>query len=132
MIVARSLDAPFRTAAGNGKLHIESDAAREGRGGGGGLRPHELLEAALAACMNISVRHQAEALGAGPVEVRTAVQLDRSRPGEARYHFRFRIDGDLTAAHREALEAAARSCVLGQTLRRAAALVEDPGLELEP
>ncbi len=132
MIVARSLEAPFRTLVTNGRLRIDSDAARGGRGGGGGLRPHELLEAALAACMNISVRHEAEALGIGPVEVCTAVQLDRSRPGEAAYHFRARIDGPLDGEQRRRLEAAARSCLLGQTLRRAVTLVEDPGLEVTP
>ncbi len=132
MIATRSLDGPFRTLVTNGRVCIDSDAAREGRGGGGGLRPHELLEAALAACMNISVRHQAEALGVGPVEVRTAVQLDRSRPGEAAYHFRFRIEGELAAEERRRLESAARSCLLGHTLRRAVSLVEDPGLELAP
>ncbi len=132
MITTRSLEAPFRTLATNGKLRIESDAAREGRGGGGGLRPHELLEAALAACMNISVRHRADDLGVPPVEVRTAVQLDRSRPGEAAYHFRFRVEGELTTAQRRVLEETARSCVLSQTLRRTVSLVEDPGLELEP
>jgi hypothetical protein len=41
MIATRSQDDLFRTMVTNGRLHIESDAAREGRGGGGGLRPHD-------------------------------------------------------------------------------------------
>jgi putative redox protein len=132
MILTRSLEAPYRTVATDGRFQIGADTHKLGRGGDGGLRPHQLLEAALATCMNISVRLEAQGLGAGPVEVRTAVQLDRSRPGEAAYHFRFRIDGDLTAPQREALEATARSCLLGQTLRRAVSLVEDLGLEVAP
>ncbi len=39
MIATRSLDGPFRTLVTNGKLHIDSDAAREGRGGGAGSAP---------------------------------------------------------------------------------------------
>ncbi len=132
MIATLSLDEPFRTLVTNGRFRIEADAPRGGLGGTAGLRPHELLEAALAACMNISVRLQAHELGAGPVQVRTSVDLDRSRPGEAAYRFRFRIDGALPAPQRERLEAAARGCELGQTLHRACSLVEAPGLELAP
>jgi putative redox protein len=132
MVKTRSLEAPYRTLVTNGKTQVPADTRKDGRGGEQGLRPHELLEAAVAACMNIGVRLEAEARGLGPVAVRTAVQLDRARPGVASFRFRCRVDGALDAAQRAALERTARGCAVGQTLQRAIELVEDGGLELEP
>ena len=114
------------------KTRVLADTIKLGRGGEQGLRPHELLEAAVAACMNIGVRLEAEALGLPPVEVWTTVRLDRSRPGIASYRFRCRIEGENDPNQRAALEKAVRGCAVGQTLRRTFELVEDGSLELDP
>lgn len=47
-------------------------------GGNQGFRPHELLEAALATCMNIHLRMYAANHGIELGEVTTKVTLDRS------------------------------------------------------
>lgn len=108
----------YRTTVSNGRLELTADTVKDGVGGAAGFRPHALLEAALASCMNISVRLRADELGLGPVAVATAVELDRSRPGMAAYRCRVRLEGAFTAAQRADLLAAARGCAVGQTLRR--------------
>ena len=83
MVTTQSTSRPYRTLVSRAQVRIEADAVKDGRGSGERLRPHELLEAALASCMNISARLEAEARGLGPVEVRTVVSIDRTQPGKA-------------------------------------------------
>jgi uncharacterized OsmC-like protein len=90
------------------------------------------LEAALAACMNMSARIEAERRGFPPLEIRTAVALDRSQPGKAVYRLRCRVDGPLAPGERASLEAAAKACPLGETLARTPVLLVDPTLEVTP
>ena len=132
MVTTQSTSRPYRTLVSRAQVRIEADAVKDGRGSGERLRPHELLEAALASCMNISARLEAEARGLGPVEVRTVVSIDRTQPGKAIYRYRCRVDGPLRPDERASLEAAAAACALGQTLLRTAVLAVEPTLEVAP
>jgi putative redox protein len=93
-------------------------------GGSDGFRPHELLEAAVAACMNISARLKADEMGLGPVEVATEVSLDRSQAARAVFRCQVRVGGALTDDQRAALKDAAFHCAVSQTLLRECVLVE--------
>lgn len=55
-IRAQAMPEPWRVRFTNGVHTATADTHKNGVGGGAGLRPHELLEAALASCMTITAR----------------------------------------------------------------------------
>jgi uncharacterized OsmC-like protein len=109
----------------NGRVEATADTVKGGAGSLDGFRPHELLEAAVASCMNIGVRLRADDLGCGPIEVATEVSLDRSQPARATFRCRVRVDGSVSDETRALLEQAAFDCAVGQTLRREIVLLRD-------
>lgn len=118
MVKTTSSTTRYQTAVTNGRTETSADTVKEHVGGTAGFRPHELLEAALASCMNISVRLKADELGLALAAVRTEVSLDRTVPGKAVYRYSLQIDGQLTAEQRAILEEAASRGAVSQTLRR--------------
>jgi putative redox protein len=123
MVKTTSKATRYQTAITNGRSETSADTVKENVGGTAGFRPHEILEAALASCMNISVRLKADELGLTLAAVRTEVLLDRTVPGKAVYRYSLHIDGQLTPDERATLEQAAATCAVSQTLRREPSLV---------
>jgi len=118
MIVASSEHAHYRTSFTNGAQVAYADTTVEKGGGEAGFRPHELLEASLACCVNIWLRMYADAHGVPLQNVVTRVALDRSAPGVAAFKCAVELDGPLTALQREKLLAVADSCPVSRTLGR--------------
>ncbi|MDQ0378042.1 OsmC family protein [Amycolatopsis thermophila] len=81
-------------AGANGGI---ADTFKDGTGGSAGLRPHELLEAALATCMTISARMAAADLGLDHGEVSVRVHLERE---ESATRFRYELALDPVEPHR--------------------------------
>ncbi len=119
MIIATSGRARYGTAFTNGAQVGCADATMEKGGGGAGFRPHELLEASLACCMNMWLRMYADAHGVPLHSVVTRVVLDRSNPEVAAFRYRVELDGPLTAEQRDKLLSVAASCPVSGTLGRA-------------
>lgn len=65
-----------------------ADTLKGGIGGSAGMRPHELLEASLAACMTISARMALADLGIADAQVSVRVHLER---GESTTQFRYEL-----------------------------------------
>jgi putative redox protein len=80
MVHAENLATPYAVQFGNGNLTAIADTASSKGGGGAGFRPHELLEAALATCMTMTVRMYAERHGIDHAGIGIEVSLDRSKP----------------------------------------------------
>jgi putative redox protein len=123
MVKTTSSRIRYQAAVTNGRTETSADTVKEGVGGTAGFRPHELLEAALSSCMNITVRLKADELGLVLEAVRTEVSLDRSVSGRAVYKYSLQVDGLVTAEQRTILEEAASRCAVSQTLRREPSLV---------
>ena len=84
--------------------------------GAAGFRPHELLEAALACCLSMSVRMAAEKHAIPPEAVTARVRLDRGAEG-AVFHAEIELRGDsLTPEQRERLVQAGKACPVSRTL----------------
>jgi putative redox protein len=118
MITATSDNPAYLTPFTDGEHHAVADTTKEKGGSGGGFWPHHLLEAALATCINITLRKYADkhAIPLGhPV---TKVKLDRSRTGEAIFTYEVELPGNLTAEQRDALLRVAGDCPVKQTLLR--------------
>ena len=85
-------------------------------GGDAGFGPHELLEAALAGCLNIWVRVCAQKHDIPLTGVVTEVTLERRGPEEVVFATALELKGPLTEEQRWELIQAAQSCPVHQTL----------------
>jgi putative redox protein len=88
MVEAEALPVPWQVRLRAGGNEAVADTAKDGSGGCAGMRPHELLEAALAACMTISARMTLAGLGVADAGVAVRVNLER---GEEATRFRYEL-----------------------------------------
>ena len=116
MIETISFPESFRTRFTNGRHEILADAPIDKGGGGAGPGAHELLEAALAVCMNMAVRMSAAEHGIPLKSVSTRVKLNRPTPETINFEYAVDFIGPLSDDQRSQLEHAARTCPVRQTL----------------
>jgi putative redox protein len=116
MIVAGSKAPAYCTPFSDGEHTGLADTTREKGGSGAGFWPHTLLEAALATCINITVRKYADKHAIPLLAASTRVKLDRSRADEATFQYEVELQGNLTASQREALLKVAGDCPVKATL----------------
>ena len=118
MIIASSESTPYLTHFSNGKQTAIADTTADKGGGEMGFRPHELLEAALATCMNMHLRMYAANYGIGLTEVCTTVTLDRNSPAEAVFNYSVELSGEIDESQRKKLLEVAESCPVHRTLSK--------------
>ncbi len=116
MIIATSEDPVYRTPFSDGEHHAVADTTKEKGGSGGGFWPHTLLEAALATCINITLRKYANKHAIPLSAAAVKVKLDRSRPEEVVFKYEVELQGNLTENERQALLRVAGDCPVKQTL----------------
>ena len=116
MIIAGSKAPAYCTPFSDGEHHAMADTTKEKGGSGSGFWPHTLLEAALATCINITLRKYADKHAIPLADAATKVKLDRSRPDEVIFEFAVELQGNLTAEQREALLQVAGDCPVKETL----------------
>ena len=121
MIRAESHSTNYETEFSNGAHRATSDATPDKDGATHGFRPHELLEAALATCMNMTLRLVADTYGIPLSGLSITVSLNREKPQEPVIEYRVQCDGALSEAQQsQSLSAAERRPVrntLSQPLR---------------
>jgi len=113
----------YRVVVSNGRDEIASDTTDDKGGGGSAMRPHEFLEAALAACLNMTIRMHADREGIPLTKITTQVSADRSRPGHTIFRYSFDLEGALTNEQREGLQRVAEACPVRKTLSNAISFV---------
>lgn len=118
MIEANSKDIRYQTLFTNGKHSAISDTTPDKGGNESGLRPHDLLEAALASCMNMTLRMYADQHGIALSGVTTRVMLDRSNPEESVFEYEIEFPCSLAENDREHLLEIAKKCPVRQTLSK--------------
>jgi putative redox protein len=119
MIRASEHSPPFRITFSNDTVSAVSDVPADKGGSGQGFRPHELLEAALATCVNMTVWGYARNHGMALRHVEVTVSLDRTDPAVALFRYDVRCEGDLTPEQRKQLLEIAQHCPVRKTLSRA-------------
>jgi putative redox protein len=129
MIKAESTAAPLLTQFTNGTYTAQSDTTADKGGSGQGFRPHELLEAALASCMNMTVRMAAKKYNIPLSGVTVTVNLNRSQPDAPVFEWHVQFAEELTTEHRERLLSAVSRCPVHKTLSKSLQfkMVESPG-----
>ncbi len=128
MVTAKRLGTPYGVEVTNGKNVLRSDTQKDGRGGTTGMRPHELLESALAACVCMSIDMAAQRAGITLPEATVQVAIDRL-DHETGFEVSVRFAAGLTAAQgdlvRGAVQASPVARTLGKTVRvRPAAILD--------
>lgn len=118
MIRAESDQPNYLTRWTDGVHTASADTTPDKGGSKLGFRPHDLLEAALATCTNITLRMAAEKHALPLQRADVQVTLDRSKPETAVFTYRIVLHGPLTEAQRAQLLRAAERCPVRQTLSR--------------
>ena len=108
----------YRTRFSDGEHESISDTTADNGGEYSGFRPHDLLAAALATCVNMTVRMYADHHGILLRGVTTNVSLDRTDPDEVVFRYEIELDGELTAEQQNRLSQAASACPVRKTLSR--------------
>lgn len=127
MILTESMPLDFQVGFTNGAQTAVADAAADKGGSAMGFRPHELLEAAVAACMNMSLSMYAQRHGLPLHGAVVTVTLDRSAPEGATFAYAAELQGPLTEAQKAELLATLETCPVRRTLSRPLAFCLQPG-----
>jgi putative redox protein len=119
MIRATTEEERYLTKFTNGTGSGYADASAAQGGTGTSFRPHELLEAALATSVNVTLRMYAEKHGVPLDDVVTEVKLDSSSPDESILRYEIELLGtNLTEEQRSELLEVARGCSIRRTLSK--------------
>lgn len=132
MITASMHDQKYQTVVCSPLGAIVADTEKNGVGGAAGFRPHELLEAALAACTNLTLRISAEKLGIALDGLKTVVEMDSSRPDITNFLLKVEIAGELSDQQKRQLLKAVRLCPVSRIFSQPIAVVHDLGPAEEP
>ncbi len=116
MVTSTSEKAPYRTTVTDGTSFLSADTTVEHGGQGGAFRPHDLLCAALASCLNMTVRMILERRGLAYETVRVQVDLDRSDPIAPVFRYDMEITGDIDPRIKQEILRKAANCPVHKTL----------------
>jgi len=103
MITAHNEKEQYKTMFSNGVHDTIADVGTANGGTNAGFNPHDLLEAAYASCINITVRMWAEKFDVPVTDIITKVSIDKSREGKTVFRYKMEVEGDLTDEQRERL-----------------------------
>ncbi|ADP18019.1 OsmC-like family protein 3 [Achromobacter xylosoxidans A8] len=118
MVTAKRLGEPYGVEVTNGQNVLLSDTRKDGKGGNTGMRPHELLESALAACVCMSIDMAAERAGIALPESTVDVVIERL-DHETGFEVSLRFAAALTAAQLDLVRGAAQASPVARTLGKA-------------
>jgi putative redox protein len=118
MIYSTSELVRYQTRFSDGAHHRISDTTADKGGSHSGFRPHDLLEAALASCVNMAVRMCADNHAIPLRSVTTRVSLDRSDADDVVFRYEVELDGELTQEQKDKLSHAANACPVRRTLSK--------------
>jgi putative redox protein len=118
MITCKSEQIQYQTTFSNGHLTSYADATEDKGGKGAGFRPHELLEAAFASCLNMHLRMYADHHNISLDGVSTTVTLDRNLPNDAIFKYSIDLKGSLSEEQRSVLLRIVKTCPVRKTLSK--------------
>ncbi|MGB7911979.1 MAG: OsmC family protein [Desulfobaccales bacterium] len=118
MIVSVSSKIPYVTVFGDGKNEAACDTAPDKGGSGAGFRPVDLLEAAFACCLNVTIRKYADKHQIPLSEAKVNVSLHRDDPKQTVFEYTIELKGDLTPGQRQKLMKMEELCAVSQALAK--------------
>lgn len=118
MIISESQGENYSTALSDGKSTVFADVAEEKGGKGQGMRPHDLLCAGLASCLNISTRMLLERKKLAYEKVIVRVDMDRSDEEKTKFLYDIEIVGDIPEETKRLISHMAANCPVRKTLSK--------------
>lgn len=115
MVKFKSADQKYQCYLDN-EQNIIVDTTSDKGGSGSGIRPYELLEAALASCMNISLRMQAEKEGIQLEKIETTVFVNRNIEGKTVFEYECTILDELDKQTTEKIKSVLQYCLVRKIL----------------
>jgi putative redox protein len=116
MIQAKAVNKQFLTELSNSRQVIQSDVTVDKGGEDAGFGPHELLEAALASCIQITLKMGAMKYGFDLGQTSCQVSLDRSVPERTVFVYQLNLDPGLTEEQQAHVRRFASRCPVRKTL----------------
>ena len=116
MIISESKIENYCTEISNENSFIFSDVTEEKGGKGQYLRPHDLLCAAFASCLNITTRMILERKKIKFEKVIVKVDLDRSEEKKTKFLYDVDIIGDILIETKKNIINMAKNCPVRKTL----------------
>ena len=103
MIVCKSDAKKYKATISNDKDEITYEAPSEKGGKTSGFTPYEMLEAALAADMNVAIRTYADKTGFPLTNVTTYVSVDEAKTSDALLKYSIKLEGELNSQQKKLL-----------------------------
>lgn len=116
MVVSESQEENYCTKISNGNTFIFSDVTAEKGGRGEYLRPHELLCAGFASCLNITARMILEHKNIKYEKIIVKVDLDKSQENRTKFIYNVDIIGDMSSETKRAVLKLLKKCPVRKTL----------------
>lgn len=117
MVTTARLGKPYCVEIGNGRSVVRADTHKAGKGGDAGMRPHELLESALAACVCMSIDLAAERAGVTLPACTAEVAIDRLEH-ETGFDIALRFAAPLSHTQQALVRNAVQASPVARTLGR--------------
>jgi putative redox protein len=118
MIICKSDAKKYKTTISNEKDEMTYEAPADKGGKESGFTPYEMLEAALAADMNVAIRMYADNMAFPLTEVTTYVSVDKSNTSEALIKYSIKLEGDLNSQQKKLLLQSALQTPVRSTLSK--------------
>jgi putative redox protein len=124
MVKTKSTQNDFHCELTNEKMMIDSDAPIFKGGQGNGFRPHELLESALATCINISIRMIAKKSNINIDKVETQVEVEKTDE-KTTFKYKIVLDDKLNEKDKDFFMNIIDQCAVKQTLTKQLEFVQE-------
>jgi putative redox protein len=118
MVVSKSKEENYCTEISNENTFIFSDVTKDKGGKGEYLRPHDLLCAGFASCLNITTRMILERKNIKYEKVIVEVDLDRSDENKTKFIYDVDIIGDISDETKQLVFKLLRNCPVRKTLSK--------------
>lgn len=120
MMISKSLDRNYLTEITNGVYSVYADTEDTQS-----LEPHEFIESALAACMNITTRMVLDRMGLKYDAVKVKVLLERPTKEDTVIRYNIDIQGDIDEDVKKKIIAKVFNCPVRKTLTSHIEVAED-------
>jgi len=128
VVIAKSTVENYITEIISGIPKIYSDVTEEKGGSGKYFGPHDLLEAAFAACLNITARKIMDSMSVTYDGVTVKVVLDKSDEAKTVFKYQIDISGSVDRETRETVIRKVMDCPVKKTLSKPLEFVRTTGL----
>jgi putative redox protein len=123
MIICKSVEKKYKATISNEKDEMTYEAPADKGGKELGFTPFEMLEAALAADINVAIRTYADKTGFPLTNVITYVSVDRTNNSESLIKYSIKLEGDLNSQQKKLLIQSALQTPVRSTLSKRISIV---------